>query len=155
MFAFGRGESVVILRDHAGDVKAFHNVCRHRASRLVRHDRDPAPADAARLSVKQLGPSGSTPVFRCPYHAWTYDLGGKLISAPNGMPSDFDMSENGLIPCHVRTAGGFIIANLSHGEPPDFDSVTDGVELVVPVSVVDKSGTEVVHADITCWVTAV
>jgi hypothetical protein len=38
-------------------------------------------------------------------------------------------------------------------EPPDFDSIIDGVELVVPVSVVDKSGTEVVHADITCWVT--
>jgi hypothetical protein len=38
-------------------------------------------------------------------------------------------------------------------DPPDFDSITDGVELVVPVSVVDKSGTEVVHADITCWVT--
>ena len=36
---------------------------------------------------------------------------------------------------------------------PDFDSITDGVELMVPVSVVDKSGTEVVHADITCWVT--
>src|ERR1700755_1340169 len=31
-------------------------------------------------------------------------------------------------------------------DPPDFDSITDGVELVVPVSVVDKSGTEVVHA---------
>jgi acyl-coenzyme A thioesterase PaaI-like protein len=38
-------------------------------------------------------------------------------------------------------------------EPPDFDSIIDGVELVVPVSVVDKSGTEVVQADITCWVT--
>jgi len=38
-------------------------------------------------------------------------------------------------------------------EAPDFESITDGVELVVPVSVVDKSATEVVHADITCWVT--
>ena len=38
-------------------------------------------------------------------------------------------------------------------ELPDFDSISDGVELMVPVSVVDKSGTEVVHADITCWVT--
>jgi acyl-coenzyme A thioesterase PaaI-like protein len=38
-------------------------------------------------------------------------------------------------------------------DPPDFDSITDGVELVVPVSVVDRTGTEVVHADITCWVT--
>jgi hypothetical protein len=37
--------------------------------------------------------------------------------------------------------------------PPDFDSITDGAELVVPVSVVDRAGTEVVHADITCWVT--
>ena len=38
-------------------------------------------------------------------------------------------------------------------DPPDFTSITDGVDVVVPVSVVDKSGTEVVHADITCWVT--
>src|SRR5689334_4672047 len=37
--------------------------------------------------------------------------------------------------------------------PPDFTSITDGTELVVPVSVVDKSGAEVVHADITTWVT--
>jgi hypothetical protein len=38
-------------------------------------------------------------------------------------------------------------------EPPAFDSIADGTEIVVSVSVVDKSGTEVVHADITCWVT--
>jgi acyl-coenzyme A thioesterase PaaI-like protein len=38
-------------------------------------------------------------------------------------------------------------------DPPDFTAITDGAEIVVPVSVVDKSRTEVVHADITCWVT--
>jgi hypothetical protein len=38
-------------------------------------------------------------------------------------------------------------------DPPDFESITDGTGIVVPVSVVDKSGTEVVHADITTWVT--
>jgi acyl-coenzyme A thioesterase PaaI-like protein len=38
-------------------------------------------------------------------------------------------------------------------DPPDFTSITDGAEIVVPVSVVDKSRAEVVHADITCWVT--
>jgi len=38
-------------------------------------------------------------------------------------------------------------------DPPDFDAITDGVDLVVPVSVVDDHGTEVVHADITTWVT--
>ena len=124
VFEFGRGDSVIFLRDQAGEVKGFHNVCRHRGSRLCRHDDDPAPKDT-RLSVKQLGASGNTPVFRCPYHAWTYGMDGRLISAPNGMPSDFDFSQNGLIPCHVRTAGGFIIANLSSDEPPDFDSVVN------------------------------
>jgi phenylpropionate dioxygenase-like ring-hydroxylating dioxygenase large terminal subunit len=124
VFEFGRGESVIVVRDQAGAVKGFHNVCRHRGSRLCRHDDDPAPTDA-RLSVKQLGNRGNTQVFRCPYHAWTYDLGGRLISAPNGMPADFDLSKNGLIPCHVRTAGGFIIANLSRNEPPEFDSVVN------------------------------
>jgi hypothetical protein len=37
--------------------------------------------------------------------------------------------------------------------PPDFASITEGAELVIPVSVTDKAGAEVVHADITCWVT--
>ena len=38
-------------------------------------------------------------------------------------------------------------------DPPDFDAITEGTELVVPVSVTDRSGVEVVHADITTWVT--
>jgi hypothetical protein len=38
-------------------------------------------------------------------------------------------------------------------DPPDFASITDGTELVVPVSVIDRTGTEVIHADITTWVT--
>ena len=37
-------------------------------------------------------------------------------------------------------------------DPPDFSAITEGVELVIPVSVTDRAGTEVVHADITCWV---
>jgi acyl-coenzyme A thioesterase PaaI-like protein len=37
--------------------------------------------------------------------------------------------------------------------PPDFGAITEGVDLVVPVSITDRSGVEVVHADITCWVT--
>jgi hypothetical protein len=38
-------------------------------------------------------------------------------------------------------------------DPPDFSSITEGAEIVVPVSVTDRSSTEVVHADITTWVT--
>lgn len=37
--------------------------------------------------------------------------------------------------------------------PPDFDAISEGIELVVPVRITDRVGTEVVHADITCWVT--
>ncbi len=69
VFEYGRGESVIILRDPAGEVKGYQNVYRHRGSRLCRHDEGPLPADA-RLSVRQLRSSGNTPVFRCPYHAW-------------------------------------------------------------------------------------
>jgi hypothetical protein len=40
-------------------------------------------------------------------------------------------------------------------EPQDFAAMTEGTEVVVPVQVLDRTGTEVVHADITCWVTPV
>ena len=115
VFEYGRGSSVIILRDKAGAVKAYHNVCRHRGSRLCQHGFDgvrPTEAlpngkpAAAYLSVVQLGPSGNTPVFRCPYHAWTYDLDGRLISFPTGMPSSFDAADNGLHPAHLRTVEG-------------------------------------------------
>ena len=76
LFQFGRGDSVIVLRDKANAVRAFHNVCRHRGSALCRSEEHPTPNDA-RLSVKQLGASGNSPVFRCPYHAWTYDLRGQ------------------------------------------------------------------------------
>jgi phenylpropionate dioxygenase-like ring-hydroxylating dioxygenase large terminal subunit len=122
VFEYGRGESVIIVRDKAGDVKGYHNVCRHRGSRLARHHDEPAPKDA-RLSVKQSGAEGNTPVFRCPYHAWTYDIDGTLISAPSGMPADFEMAQHGLHPVHVRTTEGFIFVNFAQGEAPEFESV--------------------------------
>jgi phenylpropionate dioxygenase-like ring-hydroxylating dioxygenase large terminal subunit len=121
VFEYGRGDSVIVLRDNANAMKAYHNVCRHRGSRLCKHDEDVTPNDP-RLSVKQLGSSGNSQVFRCPYHAWTYDLAGRLISAPNGMPADFDMAQNGLHPCHLRTVEGLIFVNLAQGEPPAFDA---------------------------------
>jgi hypothetical protein len=38
-------------------------------------------------------------------------------------------------------------------DPPEFDAITEGTEITVPVSIVDRAGVEVVHADITTWVT--
>lgn len=133
VFEYGRGDSVVVLRDQAGAVKAYHNVCRHRGSRLCMHGTEfdnVRPSEAKpdgkpvnpRLSVRQLGSSGNTPVFRCPYHGWTYDLSGKLVSFPPGMPSGFDPAEHGLRPAHVRTVEGFIYLSFAQQDPPDFDS---------------------------------
>jgi phenylpropionate dioxygenase-like ring-hydroxylating dioxygenase large terminal subunit len=131
VFEYGRGDSVIVVRDQAGAVKAYHNVCRHRGSRLCLHDMDKVlpsesrpdgkPSDP-RLSVVQSGPHGNTPLFRCPYHAWTYDLSGKLVSYPPGLPARFDAAQLGLHPCHVRTVEGFIFLSLARQDPPDFDS---------------------------------
>lgn len=118
-FEFGRGENIIILRDDKKKVRAFHNVCRHRGSRLCRSSDDPRP-EGDQLSILQLNSSGNTPLFRCPYHGWTYDLQGNLTKA-HMMPEDFDLSQNGLLPCHVRVEGGHIFVSLSKKKmPPAF-----------------------------------
>src|SRR5258706_15734657 len=53
------GESVIVLRDREGEVRAFANTCRHRGTRL-------------------LAGTGKCRSIACPYHAWTYDLDGRL-----------------------------------------------------------------------------
>ncbi len=58
-------ESVIVLRDGAGEVRAFHNHCRHRGSRLCQ---------------EHAGQFGAT--IQCPYHAWTYTLDGALRNVP-------------------------------------------------------------------------
>jgi phenylpropionate dioxygenase-like ring-hydroxylating dioxygenase large terminal subunit len=129
VFEFGRSESILIVRGQDNEIRGFHNVCRHRGSRLCRHDADAKPGDP-RLSVKQLGQSGSSPVFRCPYHAWTYDTEGSLIYA-YGMQDDFDPAENGLVPCHTRVAEGQVLVNLSKSDtPPDFESAVSSVSAI-------------------------
>ena len=60
------GESIIVLRDQAGERHAFYNVCRHRGTRLCE-------APSGRLSE----------TIQCPYHAWTYALDGRLIGAPH------------------------------------------------------------------------
>ena len=121
VFEFGRAESILIVRGRDNEIRGFYNVCRHRGSRLCRHDADSVPSDP-RLSVKQLGQTGNSPVFRCPYHAWTYDTEGSLIYA-YGMQDDFNPADNGLLPCHLRVEAGQVFVNLSKSDtPPDFDA---------------------------------
>lgn len=94
-------ESVIVLRTHSGEVKAHMNVCRHRGSRIC---------------LKQ---SGSQKSLTCPYHAWSYNLDGELISTRN-MPDDFERSENSLHKVKVALLGGLIFVCLSENPPSLF-----------------------------------
>ncbi|HEY2803399.1 MAG TPA: aromatic ring-hydroxylating dioxygenase subunit alpha [Actinomycetota bacterium] len=112
------GESLLVVRTREGDIGCFHNVCRHRGSRLVIDD--PATSDAAGLPCAGGRFKGS---IVCPYHSWTYGLAGELRNAPFLNESDGLRKEQ--LPLHsvdVETWGGFVFVNLSHdgsGEAPE------------------------------------
>ena len=56
------GEPIVVARDRDGAINAFYNLCAHRGVEVIEGD-------------------GNAKQFKCPYHAWTYDLTGKLLGA--------------------------------------------------------------------------
>jgi phenylpropionate dioxygenase-like ring-hydroxylating dioxygenase large terminal subunit len=97
-------ESILLTRTRDNSIRAFFNVCRHRGARLCTEDSG---------EVKRA--------FQCPYHAWTYDLEGKLIAAPNltKMP-DIDRTGFGLARVHVREWLGYVWVCLAD-EPPSFE----------------------------------
>jgi Rieske 2Fe-2S family protein len=106
--AVGR-ESVLLVRGRDGAVRAFYNVCRHRG---------------ARLCTEESGTASRA--LRCPYHAWTYGLDGRLIAAPNlvTMP-DVDKQAYGLHGIAVREWLGYVWVCLA-GDPPSFEDEVIG-----------------------------
>jgi Rieske 2Fe-2S family protein len=101
------GESILLVRNREGQLRAFYNVCRHRGSRLCR---EPPAAGAAAV----LGGGLSGGRITCPYHRWTYDLDGRLIGAPylTGEPG-FDKSLFSLYPVGLECWGGFVFVHLT------------------------------------------
>jgi Rieske 2Fe-2S family protein len=99
---------VVVVRDREGALRAFHNSCRHRGSRIC---------SAAH---------GKSPRLVCPYHQWTYHLDGRLFSARD-MGGDFDKSQYGLKPVHCVSAGGYIWVCLGQAAP-DFEPIRRHIE---------------------------
>ena len=86
------GESLIIVRAAHGAIHGFFNVCRHRGSRICRED-------------------GSTTVFTCPYHAWSYALDGRLRGAI-ALVDGTDRNELGLKRVPIREYGGLIFCAL-------------------------------------------
>ncbi len=99
---------VIVLRDSDGQLRAFHNTCRHRGSRICR---------AAKGISKKLV---------CPYHGWTYNLDGSLFAARDPEPG-MDYSTQGLKQIHCESAGGYVFISLAP-IAPDFAPVRERVE---------------------------
>ena len=94
-------ESVVVLRDAGGDLNAFHNVCRHRGSRLL--------SESSGSGLKHV---------QCPYHAWTYGLDGALRAAPHMEDArEFDRQKFGLNRVRLERWDGFLFINFSNEGP--------------------------------------
>jgi Rieske 2Fe-2S family protein len=97
-------ESVIVLRDKNGGLRAYYNVCRHRGTRLCE---------------QHTGRFSET--IQCPYHAWTYGLDGRLLGAPSTSDlENFDKSDWPLFPVAVKTWEGFVFINLAD-EPEPFE----------------------------------
>ncbi len=94
-------DSVIVLRDRDGEVKAYFNTCRHRGSRICLHE------------------SGRANRLVCPYHQWVYELDGRLINARQ-MPEGFDKSTHSLAPVHVEVICGMVYISIAE-TPPSLD----------------------------------
>jgi Rieske 2Fe-2S family protein len=100
------GESLIVLRDQQGTLRALHNVCRHRGTRLCTET-------AGRLSE----------TIQCPYHAWTYALDGRLIGAPHMQEVEgFDKRSYPLHQAALAEWEGFVFVSLA-ATPSPFEDV--------------------------------
>lgn len=94
------GESLFSIRGRDGQIRTFYNVCQHRAHQLV-------------------SGAGTTRVVVCPYHAWTYELTGKLRAGPNiSAVEGFDKSEICLTEVRTEEFLGFVFVNLDRDAKP-------------------------------------
>ncbi len=104
------GESILLVRNRNGALRAFYNVCRHRGSRLCR-----APGEG--VAPGRVSLSGGVTAGRlivCPYHQWSYDLDGDLVAAPHlGAGTGFDKRDFSLYPVAVDVWGGFVFLHLT------------------------------------------
>ena len=100
------GLPVVLVRGGDGEIRAFHNVCRHRGTKVV------------------LEPMKGASTLRCLYHSWSWDLNGRLRATPlwdgtkNPSPPGIDKAQNGLVPIRCAIWCGVVYLNLAGDAPP-------------------------------------
>ncbi len=92
-------DSIVVVRISDDEIRAYHNTCLHRGTELRPED-------------------GNVPFFRCPFHAWTWNLDGTLISATSDWDlPDFDPDNFCLPQAKVAVWGGFVFINMDKDSP--------------------------------------
>ena len=101
--------SVLLIRGEDMEIRAFHNVCRHRGARLI---------DDHKATVGNI---------ICRYHQWTYAEDGRLLFAEH-MGTDFDTSCHGLKPVHLRSVGGLLFICLAEEAPADIEAMAAAME---------------------------
>lgn len=96
------GESLILTRGHDGVARAFFNVCRHRGTRLC-----------------EDGTGHFTDTIRCPYHAWTYSVDGRLLGAPHMQDVEgFDREDYPLHAAALAESDGFLFVNIAADPSP-------------------------------------
>ena len=146
-------QSVLVMSHKDGQIRAFHNACRHRGNKLVSERRGRIPA-----------------VLRCNYHSWCYGPDGSLRSAPRTeCLKNFDKADHGLKPVRVETFAGFVyvtlddnakpVAEMAPGAEaemrrflPDLDNLklVEEVDVIVPANwkVIQENSIEGYHFDL-------
>lgn len=102
------GRPIVVLRGKDNQLKAFHNVCRHRASQVLKEGHS------------------KTEVLRCMYHGWVYDTDGKLCKTPGFGGDEKSLCERtSLFPVHVRSIAGLVFICMGEKAPSFHKSLGD------------------------------
>ena len=105
------GQSIIVLRGTDGKVHAHHNVCQHRGTQLIKDRRG---------KIKQS--------IICPYHAWSYEIDGRLRKAPRTQRlKDFNPTKISLKSVRIEEFASFYYINLDDGAKPLADDL-DGAE---------------------------
>ncbi len=105
-------ERAVVVRDQQGQLRAFHNVCRHRASRVVDADK---------------GHCGNSMI--CPFHGWSYNLDGSLKNVPKASAfAEFDKAQFGLKPLDCEVWQGMIFLRFGGDGPSVSEQFAEAAE---------------------------
>jgi phenylpropionate dioxygenase-like ring-hydroxylating dioxygenase large terminal subunit len=99
-------ESIVVIKSTAGEIQAFHNVCRHRGARIL-HGEGNCPG-----------------AITCPYHGWSYKLSGELLGMPNRETfPPLERAQLGLKVVRTQVFSGFVFVCLAGDELPSLEKI--------------------------------